>query len=498
MSSMSIVFRMRPLANYKLTIKILLLIILSFYSSISFAQDINNNKDRKVIMLIGDGMGLGQLALLDSAWGYGRLKGLVPDRESSYSELIKSGTISLISTKPASYIVQDSACASSSISSGKNCIPETLGFDEKGTGVEVFSEFAKRKNIEVGLITDTRITHATPAGFYARSSSRNKEQDIAEQFLKSGVSFAFAGGKEYILSTEKGDPNFLSKAKESGYQIVQDKEQFSNLSSLPALALFGDSSMPDAIESKSNKEWPSLLEMTEKGIELFKDKKSYFLMIESGQIDWAAHQNDAGLLLHEMLRFESVLNYLLMYIKNNPSVTLMVLSDHETGGFGFSYKTLDSESKVDLDFKEYQTSKNFIPDVMFERLFSQKKSFLKISKQLNKIGYNFTKSKEVIVNELGLLPSDKFLSAILDLENKSKKTSLKNQFEEKHEFYSNEEEVDSVIISKYVSPTFGVAWSTGTHTTSLVPFVVEGDLKNSKFEKPLSLVEVGKLLRQMY
>ncbi|MDO9269271.1 MAG: alkaline phosphatase [Methylobacter sp.] len=60
-------------------------------------------------------------------------------------------------------------------------------------------------------------------------------------------------------------------------------------------------------------------------------------MIESGQIDWAAHRNDTGLLLHEMLRFNDTLNAVLDWAENRQDTLIIVTADHETGGFGFSY-----------------------------------------------------------------------------------------------------------------------------------------------------------------
>jgi hypothetical protein len=75
--------------------------------------------------------------------------------------------------------------------------------------------------------------------------------------------------------------------------------------------------MPDALEERYRSDSTSLLSMSKKALSLLEDKSKIFLMIEAGQIDWASHQNDAGLLLYEMLRFESVLDYLLEYISNH-------------------------------------------------------------------------------------------------------------------------------------------------------------------------------------
>ncbi|WP_352260384.1 alkaline phosphatase, partial [Psychrobacter sp. TB55-MNA-CIBAN-0194] len=57
---------------------------------------------------------------------------------------------------------------------------------------------------------------------------------------------------------------------------------------------------------------PTLKEMSEKAINsLSKNDEGFFLMIEAGQIDWAGHYNDTGTMLHEMLRLNETLNYVL-------------------------------------------------------------------------------------------------------------------------------------------------------------------------------------------
>ena len=462
--------------------------LLALPNGLASAENLEGLPPRKVIMLIGDGMGSGQLGLLNSAWEYGQKKGLVPNRPNAYSELIRMGVISLVTTKPDSYLVPDSACAASSISSGKNCLPETLGIDEAGKEVEVFSDFAKKNNIALGLVSDTRLTHATPAAFYSHSVTRNDEYMIAKQFLTSKVDLAFSAGSEFF--SEDLQVRY-------GKNFAFDSNSLNEVSELPALGLFSKTAMPDAFESGKDIKVPTLLEMTEKAYQLLKDKQRYFLMIESGQIDWASHQNDPGLLLHEMLRFEGVLNFLLTCLKSDPTISLMVLSDHETGGFGFSYKK-DNKSKTGKGFENYSPKNDFIGDDALESLFSQKVSFNNLALDLASRNMSLEESQIYLSNMLGLPKNNTLSKLVRLLKLKDRKIAVKLEFPEKHQFFSSEEEIGSVIISNYVSKEYGVVWSTGTHTVPLIPFIVVGEVANKNFEKPLSLVEVGRFLRSIY
>jgi len=97
------------------------------------------------------------------------------------------------------------------------------------------------------------------------------------------------------------------------------------------LGLFAYSALLDAIKvnrtkDNPNRSVPTLKEMSAKAIEvLSKNDKGFFLMIEAGRIDWAGHYNDTGTMLHEMLIFNEVLNYVLDWAKNRDD-TLIVVS----------------------------------------------------------------------------------------------------------------------------------------------------------------------------
>ena len=66
-----------------------------------------------------------------------------------------------------------------------------LGLNEKAvftdcasaSGNEVLSilTFAEKAGMSTGLITDTRVTHATPAAFYSHTPSRRWENDQAAE-----------------------------------------------------------------------------------------------------------------------------------------------------------------------------------------------------------------------------------------------------------------------------------------------------------------------------
>jgi alkaline phosphatase len=194
--------------------------LISLQSNVSAEKNKNIRSDsesaQKLILLVGDGMGTGQLALLDMAWEYGKKHGYLPQRKNAYRKALQSGTTTLISVKPDSYLVADSACAASNISTSYDCLPETIGMNKELEPVEIFSEFAKQHSVTIGLISDTRLTHATPAAFFGRLISRNDEDTLAGQFVSSDISLALSGGKYFFSSTH------IAKLEKKHYRFIQN------------------------------------------------------------------------------------------------------------------------------------------------------------------------------------------------------------------------------------------------------------------------------------
>jgi alkaline phosphatase len=74
--------------------------------------------------------------------------------------------------------------------------------------------------------------------------------------------------------------------------------------------------------------------MTARALDLMADTgRPFFLVIECGRIDHAAHANDMGTLVHAMAEMDRVLMVLAPLVEQNTgNLALVVTSDHETGG----------------------------------------------------------------------------------------------------------------------------------------------------------------------
>lgn len=98
---------------------------------------------------------------------------------------------------------------------------------------------------------------------------------------------------------------------------------------------------------------PTLAEMTETALDLLeKNNKGFFLMVEGSQIDWANHGNDISGQLAETLGFDEAVQVVLDWVNAHPKRRLqtlvVVVPDHETGGFAINgpYGRLSAQDEI--------------------------------------------------------------------------------------------------------------------------------------------------------
>lgn len=266
---------------------------------------------RNVILLIGDGMGLGQLTAAEIVNGNDSLA------------ILSLPYMSMVTTYSASNYVTDSAASATALATGYKTNNLAISMSPEGENLITVVEVAETLGMSTGVVTNTRVTHATPACFMAHISNRDMEYEIAGQILETEVDVILGGGSSYFTSL-----NTIG----AGYTIVETSEELMNLESGKILGLFTTSYMSYESERDPDIE-PSLAEMTEKSIELLSsDPDGFFLMIEGGLIDHASHNNDFEGTMSEVYAFDLAVKEALMFAARRNDTLVIVTADHETGG----------------------------------------------------------------------------------------------------------------------------------------------------------------------
>jgi len=196
-----------------------------------------------------------------------------------------------------------------------------------GTAVPTMLEKAKTAGLATGVVTTTRITHATPATTYAHICHRDGENAIAAQLvpngsgynsaLGAGVDVILGGGLAYFQpktttgSKRTDTRDLVAEFKTAGYKFVANKTEFdaATASDKKLVGLFTPSHMSydlDRIANAANE--PSLADMTSKAIDILKNNnRGMFLMVEGGRIDHALHETTARKALQDTVAFDDAI-----------------------------------------------------------------------------------------------------------------------------------------------------------------------------------------------
>lgn len=283
-----------------------------------------------IILFIGDGMGAEQRKA--ARWYLGGQEGA----------LIMDGLPVQGFAQTATYDgeVTDSAASGTAIATGVKTVNTLIGLDPFYHSVPTILEQAKQHGWSVGLVTTVQMAHATPATFAAHVQDREYMLEIARQMIVGEVDVLLGGGEDEFLPGamkgcypepgERGDgSNLVLQAQEKGYTYVCTADELTAVdpaSTTRLLGLFADEGMLRPFS-------PSLPDMTRKAIEvLSQNPNGFFLMVEGGQIDWAAEDNEADKLVESMVMFDGAVAVGQVYAILNPQTLMIVTADHESGG----------------------------------------------------------------------------------------------------------------------------------------------------------------------
>jgi alkaline phosphatase len=492
---------------------------------------------RNVILMIGDGMGPQQVGLL---LDYARR---APG--SSYSggpaaleRAINAGVLGWVRPFAPSALVVDSAAAASQLAIGVPAASESIGLDAAGRPAPTVLERARAAGFATGLVSDTRMTHATPGAFGAHAAHRSHEPEIAADLLEAAPDLMLSGGWRWFLpahaprdpevqqwlrtrdlpegdgfrSARRDGRNLLAEAEQAGYRLVFDRQALTAAPAGPLLGLFAPSAMSDAIRAAAGDPavaaQPTLAEMTRAALErLSADPQGFFLMIEGGQIDWAGHANDAGWLLAEMRRFDAAVAAVLDWTAGRDDTLVVITADHETGGFGFSYSGtgLPSAAAGDTSPTGVLPNFNFGAPALLDRLAGQTTTYghlLRGFAALPTAERTPARLVDVVRDRLGWMIDEAAAARVLADEPNTMRVAghpyldrpTAPRIDDFDAFHVYIDDRRSAGLARALAAEQSVVWASGTHTSTPVPLIAIGPQGHAaRFHGIRTLDEVGRL-----
>lgn len=337
-------------------------ILAIFFVSASFpmvamgdeAEDGTEEGADSVIFLIGDGMGYAQMTAARWEKAGGDEPNYQPTLDNYQNTRLYMDDMEYaghMSTHSLNSWITDSAAAVTALATGRktyNGVISVANVTDRGAvmgyenatiyavPLKTILEMAEEAGKATGIVTTTRITHATPAGYYAHSADRDWENEIALQCIESDMEVAMGGGASKFSFDNR---SLLDEAVPLGWTVVRNESELEAIDPAATerlLGIFTDSHMSYELDRDPSLE-PSLAEMTETAIEvLSKDEDGFFLMVEGGRIDHADHARDYERCVVDTVAFDDAVKVSLDYAAKNPETLVVVTADHECGGLVIS------------------------------------------------------------------------------------------------------------------------------------------------------------------
>lgn len=286
---------------------------------------------RNIIFMIGDGMGVAQI-----------YAGLTANRDTLNLERFKF--IGFSKTYSANHYITESAAGATAFAIGEKTHNGAIGVDSNNRFKQTILEIARDKGLSTGLIATTDITDASPAAFVAHVSSRKMQQEIAADYVKSGVDIFIGAGKEHFNKRKDGR-NLIEELKQKNYQVLYNIDDIAKIKSGKIAGLVPE--LPATV--RGNYEEKAAL--TAISI-LNKNPNGFFLMIEGSKIDDGGHDNNLSEVITEMQDFDRVIGKVLDFAIKDGNTLVVVTADHETGGLtltGGNIETGEVEGKFSTD-----------------------------------------------------------------------------------------------------------------------------------------------------
>ncbi|XP_001495497.3 intestinal-type alkaline phosphatase [Equus caballus] len=344
---------------------------------------------KNLIIFLGDGMGVPTVTAtrILKAQMDGKLGPETPLAMDHFPYLALSKTYNVDRQVP------DSAGTATAYLCGVKANYQTIGVSAaarynqcnttRGNEVTSVMNRAKKAGKSVGVVTTTRVQHASPAGTYAHTVNRNwySDADMPDEALKEGcqdiatqlisnmdIDVILGGGRKYMFPKGTPDPEYPNDASQNGTRVDQrnlvqewlakyqgaqyvwNRTALIQASQDPSVTHLMGLFEPEDMQYEAHRDLtldPSLTEMTEAALRvLSRNPSGFYLFVEGGRIDHGHHAGTAYLALTEATMFDDAIDKASQLTSEEDTLTL-VTADH-SHVFSFGGYTLRGSSILGL------------------------------------------------------------------------------------------------------------------------------------------------------
>ncbi|XP_077441001.1 alkaline phosphatase-like [Vanacampus margaritifer] len=327
----------------------------------------NLHQAKNIILFLGDGMGVTTVTAARI------LRGQMAGQSGEETSLVMDTFphLALSKTYNVDQQMPDSAGTGTAYLCGVKANYGTLGVTAAtpryncsatyGNEVKSVLYRAKQAGKSVGIVTTTRVQHASPGANYAHTANRGwyADSDLSSEAVENGcrdiayqlvhnveINVILGGGRQYMIPKTMQDPEYPSEKgdRADGQNLIVEwlknkkrakyvwnKKQFDDVNPRNTdflMGLFEPKDCRYEIERNPLRD-PSLTEMTEKAIKILsKNPKGYFLFVEDkGRIDHGHHAGRAIRSLTEAIEFDRAIGRA-AELTNELDTLSIVTADH--------------------------------------------------------------------------------------------------------------------------------------------------------------------------
>lgn len=259
--------------------------------------------------------------------------------------------------------VTDSAAAATALASGVKSFNNAINWSNNDEPLKHIGEYVVESGRALGVVSSVMVSHATPAGFLAHNVSRNDYAAIGVEIIDSNLAtvvmgtghphydgngqrveaptendYRYVGGKEYFERLAAGETDWqmietrddFEALADGGMQIEGDR-LLGLVQNVQTLQFNRDGVAPGNRLDTS----PRLETMTRGALNILGGHEDgFFLMVEGGAVDWAAHANNLPRMIEEQVEFNESVEAAAAWVEENSSwdeTMIIVTTDHGNG-----------------------------------------------------------------------------------------------------------------------------------------------------------------------
>lgn len=446
-----------------------ILFALTLILALSFAGcNKSEPKAKYVFYFIGDGMGI-QHITASQAYLSGVEGNPFGNKDLSFTSF---PVASLAQTYSDNRYITGSAAAGTALAAGYKTSVNTIGLtsDHSDTLYSI-SHFAHNAGFNVGVATSVSIDHATPAAFYAHQALRSSYHAISHDMIRAGYKFFAGGGFRDPLGNKSKEPlgNLYEKAEDSGFYFTNNLSVADSILDNYKSIVYtleepvSGSSLKYQIDAREGD--VTLSQVTSMGADILNSLNGFLFMIEGGKIDWAAHDNDAASVIHDVIALSDAVDVAVQFYKKYPKQTLIVVTaDHETGGMSIGRRENGYKSNVallanqKLSLEQLNAEVNSLVSGKKKPTFNQVLQFLADPQVIGMVSdsLNGEQLKKI---------SDAYIAATLP--------QTAKQIEMNAKLYRSNNPI-AITAVRLLNEMAGIGWTSGSHTASHVPVYALG------------------------